>query len=442
MLKKWNFVIALMVVCNLASAQVVFNSLEDAWRYADLHNVSIRTAQFEISKSVYARKQTAGALLPQVAATGSYTDNINLQTTLIPGELLGGPPGSYKELQFGTQYAYAGAINAQLNLVNLQNWFNLKIAKQTEEINKDSLANTRKAIYQQVATQFYSYLLMEEAARLAVQTALIADSVYQTAENKFKEGAANGGDVDLAKLNLERAQQSQITADYQAIIARNNLKSLLGMSATDSLGILATMNASLNSVSNGSFTEDPSLRIALLKTEMNLTQLHAANGQFAPTLALVYNAADQRFDQKFEPLSNFSGTAAWLPSQYWSLQLSVPIFTGGSRLFQSRRNKIAYDESVMQYEIAQKQSAINDENIRLNYQKAAAVLSKSEDVMNLSFDNFSHVSDRYMEGIAPLDDRLNAFKDYIDYQNQYLNSLSDLLVQLYQVKIRQVNFND
>jgi len=120
----------------------------------------------------------------------------------------------------------------------------------------------------------------------------------------------------------------------------------------------------------------------------------------------------------------------------------VPIFTGGSRLFQSRRNKIAYDESVMQYEIAQKQSAINDENIRLNYQKAAAVLSKSEDVMNLSFDNFSHISDRYMEGIAPLDDRLNAFKDYIDYQNQYLNSLSDLLVQLYQVKIRQVNFND
>ena len=93
-----------------------------------------------------------------------------------------------------------------------------------------------------------------------------------------------------------------------------------------------------------------------------------------------------------------------------------------------------------QYEYAQKQSAINDENLRLNYQKAKAVLGKTQDVMNLSFDNYQHISYRYDAGIAPLEDRLNAFKDYIDYQNQYLNSLSDMLVQLYQVKLRQQSF--
>ena len=95
---------------------------------------------------------------------------------------------------------------------------------------------------------------------------------------------------------------------------------------------------------------------------------------------------------------------------------------------------------MAQYENTQKQSAINDENIRLNYQKATAVLSKAEDVMKLSFDNYKHISYRYEAGLSPIDDRLNAFKDYIDYQNQYLNSLSDMLVQLYQVKIRQQSF--
>ena len=95
---------------------------------------------------------------------------------------------------------------------------------------------------------------------------------------------------------------------------------------------------------------------------------------------------------------------------------------------------------MAQYENAQKQAAINDENIRLNYQKALAVLNKTENVMKLSFDNYKHIAYRYEAGIVSLDERLSAFKDYIDYQNQYLNSLSDMLVQLYQVKIRQQSF--
>jgi hypothetical protein len=42
--------------------------------------------------------------------------------------------------------------------------------------------------------------------------------------------------------------------------------------------------------------------------------------------------------------------------------------------------------------------------------------------------------------VSALDDKLSAFSDYITYQNQYLNNLSDLLVQIYLVKIRQTEF--
>lgn len=117
-----------------------------------------------------------------------------------------------------------------------------------------------------------------------------------------------------------------------------------------------------------------------------------------------------------------------------------PLFTSGNRYFQSRKNKIAIDQSREQYENAKNQSSINDENIKLNYQRAVAVLGKTKNVMELSFDNYRHVSNRHLSGIASIDERLTAFKDFIDYQNQYLNSLSDMLVQLYMVKIRQQSF--
>ena len=436
-------IITIIVLLGLqysAGAQTVFRSLEDVWKYADTHNITIRTVKYELDKSVYAKKQAYSTMLPQVNATGSYTDNIALQTTLLPGDLLGGPPGSYKTLQFGQQFVYAGGINAQMNVLNLQNLYNAKVAKQTEEMNKDSLATTRKSVYQQLATQYYSYLLMQEAARLADESVRIADSVYQSTNNKFKEGTNNEANVDVSKLNLERVQQTQITAQYQMLTARNNIKSLLGFSVNDSLRIEASLQGSLNVEQTGAFAEDPALRVALWKTKISLTQYRVSNSAFLPTVNVLYNYATQRFDKTFEPFSGATGVAGWFPSQYWSLQASFPLFTSGGRLFQSKRSKINYEESMAQYENSQKQSAINDENIRLNYQKANAVLKKAEDVMKLSFDNYKHISYRYEAGIVPLDDRLNAFKDYIDYQNQYLNSLSDLLVQLYQVRIRQQSF--
>lgn len=438
MLKKLTIIILLLGLYSVSDGQVVFHSIEEVWKYADTHNITIRTVKYEVDKSGYATKQSYSALLPQVSGTASYTDNIQLPVTILPSGIIPGLKGG--PVSFGQQFAFAGGVNAQMNLLNVQNWYNARVAKETEDMNRDSLASTRKSVYQQLATQYYAYLLMQEAARLAGETVKVADSVYQSVNDKFKEGTLNEANSDVAKINLARAQQTQITAQYQMRAARNNMKAMLGLSVKDTLRIEATLQGSVNTGTTGTFAEDPSLRVALWKTKISLTQCRISNSTFLPTLNVLYNYSAQRFDKTFEPFEGATGAAGWYPAQYWSLQLSVPIFSSGGRLFQSRRSKINYEESMAQYENTQKQSAINDENIELNFRKANEVLRKTEEVMRLSFDNYTHISYRYEAGLAPIDDRLNAFKDYIDYQNQYLNSLSDMLVQLYQVKIRQQSF--
>ncbi len=432
--------IAFLLACGQAvEAQVIFRSLEDAWKYADAHNITILTAKYEAEKALYSKRTSYSALLPQVNGTASYTDNIQLPVTIIPGGLLS-PNSPGGPISFGQQYAYAAGIAAQMSILNLQSIYNAQIAKQTEELNKVSLANNRKTVYQQVATQFYSYLLMQEAYRLARQSASTADSVFQSVGNKYKEGTVNEANVDVSKLNFERAQQNEISARYQMLTASNNLKGILNLSVKDSLVIESSLSDNLQLETTASFQKDPAILLADYQQRISLSQYRAANGAFAPTLNILYNYAAQRFDKTLEPFSGAIGAAGWFPAQYWSLQASIPIFSSGSRLFLSKRSKIAWNESVAQYENAQKQSAINDENIRLNYEKAVAVLGKTKDVMNLSFDNYTHISYRYEGGIESIESRLNAFKDYIDYQNQYLNSLSDMLVQLYQLKIRQQSF--
>jgi outer membrane protein len=183
--------------------------------------------------------------------------------------------------------------------------------------------------------------------------------------------------------------------------------------------------------------EDPSIKQAFYQSQISLGQYRATNSSFLPTLTLSYYNSTQQYDNKYEP---FQGGPKWFPATYWNLKASWNIFSSGGKIFQSKRNKIAYNETLLQLEDTKRQSAINDENLRLSYEKSKALLQKTEDVMKLSFDNYSHISYRYEAGIQSLEDRLNAFSDYINYQNQYLNGLSDMLLQLYQLKIRQQSF--
>jgi outer membrane protein TolC len=437
MYKKYLVLFTVLSAAIGSHAQVVFNSLEDIWKYADDHNVSIRLASYDAKKATYGRSLSYGALLPQISASGSFIDNTALQTTLIPAALFNGAPGVYEAVQFGQKYIYAGGIAGQLDIVNLQSWFNVQVSKSQATLSKDSLAYTRKSVYQQIASQYYSYLLMKEAARLAAQSESISDSVYQSIKNKFTQGIVNEANVDIARINLARAQQTNITSQYQMQTASNDLKGLLGMAVNDSIQITASLQNNVEYANDGAFAEDPSIKLSYSQLQVSIGQYRSYNSNYIPKISLLYSNTTQQNDNKFEP---FEGGPRWYPAKYWTVSASWTIFSGGSRYFQTKRNKVTIDERRLQYENIVKQTAINDENTRLNYQKTRALLDKAQEVMNLSFDNYQHISDRYLAGIEPIENRLNAFNDYITYQNQYLNSLSDMLVQLYQVKIRQQSF--
>jgi outer membrane protein TolC len=321
-----------------------------------------------------------------------------------------------------------------MDLLNLQTWFNLSIARESRDLNNAALANTQKTVYEQIAAQYYSCQLMGEAVRLARISEQVADSVYQSVSVKFEQGLVNMASVDVASINLQRAAQTAETATYQARIARNNIKALLGFSVTDSVEVSDGLSTFINLDPAQPFVEDPALLMARYQQQLSLGQLRSARSAVFPVVTVAYSNSTQHNANIFEP---FKSVPDWYPASFWSLRASWNIFTGGSRWLNVQRNKINYQQTTAQYEAQLKQSAINDDNLRLSYLKASAAFERSKNIMRLSLDNYGHISERYATGISSLDDRLNAYADYLTFQNQYLNSLSELLVQVYKIKIRQ-----
>src|SRR5450631_2939518 len=66
-------------------------SLKEAHDYALINNKMMINSRADVQASKIALWETISNALPQVAASGSFTDNLKLMTTLLPGDFFGKP---------------------------------------------------------------------------------------------------------------------------------------------------------------------------------------------------------------------------------------------------------------------------------------------------------------------------------------------------------------
>ena len=78
-------------------------SIKEAQDYAIQNNKMMITSRMDVEASKIAVWETIANALPQVSATGSFTDNLKLMTTLLPGDFFG-KPGELVPVTFGSQY--------------------------------------------------------------------------------------------------------------------------------------------------------------------------------------------------------------------------------------------------------------------------------------------------------------------------------------------------
>ena len=76
-------------------------TLKQAQDYAVSNNKAVNSAKLDVMASKAAIWETISAALPNVEGSGSFTDNLKLMTTLLPGEFFG-QPGEKIPVTFGS----------------------------------------------------------------------------------------------------------------------------------------------------------------------------------------------------------------------------------------------------------------------------------------------------------------------------------------------------
>lgn len=371
-----------------------------------------------------------------VSANGAFTDNIKIQPTLIPADLFNpaAPAGTYTEATFGRRYIYNGNLNVQFDLINTKDWFAIKAAKLNNEMASLHIATQKQLLYEQLANVYYTYVLLNEAEKLFAENVKTADKSYQVAGNKLKEGLISEVTLNTALINKEKAEKALAATVENKNLQLNTLKSILNTS--DSIVITEGLQDVHPIVANNSFAVDPNVQLADMQLQASKNEWRSSKAAFAPTLSAVYQYNTQVAADEFLKFSN-SNT---MPQQYWGLRLSIPIFSGNSRKYEVQKATIDYNLKQKEAENTRLQVDITNQSALIAYNSSVNTYTKSKGILTLYQSNDIHAERRLNEGIISLDERLKFYSDLISNQNEYLQSLSDYLIQQYRLQIRQTNF--
>lgn len=423
----------LLIPSSMVGQTLHFESLDSLMAHGLRQSPDEQIRALQLERGQTAIKMAQSALFPKIRAYGTWDDYLQLPVQLIPSEALGGEPGTFTELQFGTQYQLNLGVEATLPLINLELWNQVKAEKYQAEMIYAEIASQQQAWKEQISRTYFLLLLHQESLQIALENAQAADSIFYTAKAQFEVG-------ELEPLPYQRIQANAISAKNQVAIqqrqltkAKQSLLRLIGVSPDQELIISETLRKQefQDIQPNYELDQLPEWKLAQHQTQLNALRLQESRNAFFPTLS-----ASGRFYQ--QTLSNDFNLQQKNAFEVGLIGLSLEwnLFSGGKQKLRSKQAKL-------DWEIAQKQEQITRETLleeKLGLQaeiiQNQEILQNFEGVIALYEDNFKLAGVQWLEGLISVDELLQVQQELLDQQNQYLSTLAELCTAKALIHIR------
>src|SRR6478736_3989596 len=104
-------VILFLSVGSYAQQAAQSFTLEQCIEFAKENNPNLKNARSSITSSEAKVGEITAAGLPQITGSADLGNNFIIPTSFLPAQIVGGPPGEYVGVKFGTQYTGRASLN-------------------------------------------------------------------------------------------------------------------------------------------------------------------------------------------------------------------------------------------------------------------------------------------------------------------------------------------
>lgn len=429
-LRKYGLLMICLLALNIANAQTVnsFN-VQQATDYAKKNSVQVKNALLDILIQKQTNRDITSIALPQIGGSASINDYLQIPTTLLPGQIVGQPAGTYVPVKFGTkwnanagvslsQIVFDGQVFIALKARNGTITYQEQIAKLTEE---NIIANVQKVYYQLVAGKIQVGLLDANIARL--------EKLKHDVQIMYDNGFTERVDIDKLSVQLANLQTEKLKANNQIDNGYSGLKLLMGMPIKDSLVLTDTLDD--NKIREGvleasqyKYTDRKDFQILETANKLNGLNVRRYKLSAIPSFALVGNYSIQAQRDKFD----FFGKGDWFSTSYIGLQMRVPIFNGFALNARTQKARLELQKSKNQTEALKINIDGEVENAKNNFIAAIASMDFQKKNMALAEKVYGQTKKKYEIGTGSATEINTAQVDLKTAQTNYITALSEAII--------------
>jgi outer membrane protein TolC len=369
--------------------------LNEALEIALSENPTVKVAEEEIVKKKYAQKGAYAALFPQINLSGDYGRTLKKQVMYMDGafdmtammmpmfdgmeqtfatQVPGYQPGTLlKEINAATPQVdpaagetgitvgrdnnWSAGFSAGLPLVNVALWKSLAVSAVDVELAVEQARASKIDMINLVKKSFYNVLLAGDSYRVFQESYDHATANYRDIQNKFNQGLVPEYDLIRAGVSVKNMEPNLLQAENARVLSEWQLKALLGLDLELDLeckGRLTDFQSELFAdylaLATQTGLEDNSVLKQLdLQGKLLTRTLEMQRMDFLPTLSLsaIYQWSAMNNDFRLKDYR-------WNPYSVLSLSVSVPVFSGGSRLHKLKQTQHSIRQLRLQKEDTQR----------------------------------------------------------------------------------------
>ncbi|MEN8839477.1 MAG: TolC family protein, partial [Flavobacteriales bacterium] len=220
------------------------------------------------------------------------------------------------------------------------------------------------------------------------------------------------------------------SAKRQLENAKNLLKFQMGMDVNESISLSSDFDAVITSLdaSQSEVSSEISQNIDFLllnqQRELNVLNVKYEQSQYLPSLNAFFTHQQNALRNDFDLLE--SGQP-WFPTTIWGLNLSVPIFSSGSRMSKVSQAKIELKQTENSLAQLEKGLSIQTQSAKTNYDNAFDTYTTSKEAVSISKKIYNNYQIKFKEGLITSLDLSQIQTQYLSSQTQYIQAMYNLV---------------
>jgi outer membrane protein len=403
-------------------------TLDEAIKYGLENNRNLILAGKDIQVAKEKKWETTAMGLPQVNAGLDYLNNIQIQRSLIPAEIFGGPAGTFAEVAFGTKHTVNARASLQQLIFDGSYLVALESAKVFLDIFDKAKAKTEVEIKATIINSYCNVLLIDENIKILEKNIVSLEKTLFETSQYFKNGLIEEENVEQLTITLSTLKNTMNNSTRQRKIALDMLKIMIGLELNNQLNLkdnLESITQKNNSLPNTTFDFNNNIDYIIQKN--NETQkkllLKLEKSKYLPSLAANLNFGYNSFGNEF---NFFNSNQRWLNYSNVGVSLNVPVFSSFARKSRSQQAKIELEKATIQLNDLQENLKLQHQAALSNYQFSLEEYQNSKTNLKLAERIENKQKIKFKEGLT------TSF-EFTDAQRQLFQAQQNVLQAMIQV---------